>query len=198
MVAKQLVVLLGGEIGVESTVGEGCEFWFELHAAKEPRIRSPGPELPSVPQEPEAGAAKLRSILYVEDNPANLSLVEQLVARRPELVLSTATTGMQGMAMARADAPDLILMDINLPDIDGIEVLRILKKDPATSRIPIIAVSANAMPHDIAKGLKAGFLLYLTKPIKIAEFNATLDAGLEIVRESSGESAVDAPAGESP
>lgn len=198
VVAKQLVVLLGGEIGVESKVGEGCEFWFELHAAKEPRIRSPGPELPSVPQGPEVGAAKLHSILYVEDNPANLSLVEQLVARRPELVLSIATTGMQGMAMARADAPDLILMDINLPDIDGIEVLRILKKDPATSRIPIIAVSANAMPHDIAKGLKAGFLLYLTKPIKIAEFNATLDAGLEIVRGSSGESAVDAPAGESP
>lgn len=93
----------------------------------------------------------------------------------------TAVTGNLGIELARAKRPELILMDINLPDISGFEALRILRQDPSTSHIPIVAISANAMPHDIARGLKAGFFLYLTKPIKIAEFNSTLDAALEFV-----------------
>jgi len=179
VVAKQLVELMSGSVGVESVVGEGSVFWFELKSEAEPRHVADRSTPPSSTRRPVAGGSPRRSILYVEDNPANLSLVEQLVARRPELRLATATTGKAGIEAARATIPELILMDINLPDTSGIEVLRILRDDPATAHIPIVAVSANAMPHDIAKGLKAGFFLYLTKPIKIGEFNAALDAALE-------------------
>lgn len=181
VVAKQLVEMMGGRIGVESDVGAGSVFWFELMTGTEPKYaRALEEQLDQVPSPPVPQAA-LRTLLYVEDNPANLSLVEQLVARRPELRLVTAVTGNLGIELARANRPELILMDINLPDISGIEALRILRQDPSTSHIPIVAISANAMPHDIARGLKAGFFLYLTKPIKIAEFNSTLDAALEFV-----------------
>jgi CheY-like chemotaxis protein len=117
-------------------------------------------------------------LLYVEDNPANLLLVEKLIARRPDIRLLTATDGNRGIEIARAAQPDVILMDINLPGISGITALGILAEDPATAHIPVIALSANAMPHDIEKGLEAGFFRYLTKPIKVAEFMVTLDLAL--------------------
>jgi PAS domain S-box-containing protein len=183
VVAKQLVEMMGGRIGVQSDVGTGSVFWFELMTGTEPKYARSLEEqehLDPVP-DPLVPQAAVRTLLYVEDNPANLSLVEQLVARRPELRLVTAVTGNLGIELARIHRPELILMDINLPDISGIEALRILRQDPSTSHIPIVAISANAMPHDIARGLKAGFFLYLTKPIKIAEFNSTLDAALEFV-----------------
>lgn len=183
VVAKQLVEMMEGRIGVDSAVGTGSVFWFELVTGAEPvlaEVLEETEQLDPVLNQPLPQAA-LRTLLYVEDNPANLSLVEQLVARRPELRLVTAVTGNLGIELARAKRPELILMDINLPDISGFEALRILRQDPSTSHIPIVAISANAMPHDIARGLKAGFFLYLTKPIKIAEFNSTLDAALEFV-----------------
>jgi PAS domain S-box-containing protein len=180
VVAKQLVEMMGGVVGVRSEVGVGSVFWFELLEGMETKYVNPIEDSQRVPlQQPAADSSKVRTLLYVEDNPANLSLVEQLVARRSELQLLTALTGKLGIEMARTSLPEMILMDINLPDISGIEALRILRQDPATAHIPIVAISANAMPHDIARGLKAGFFLYLTKPIKIAEFNATLDAALE-------------------
>ena len=123
--------------------------------------------------------APLRTLLYVEDNPANLKLVEQLIARRPALRLLTAVDGNQGIQLARAHQPDVILMDINLPGISGIEAMKILRDDPTTAHIPIVALSANAMPRDIAKGLVAGFFSYLTKPIKVNEFMEALDAALQ-------------------
>ena len=119
-------------------------------------------------------------MLYVEDNPANLALVEQLIARRSDLRLLTAVNGTLGIALARTAQPDLILMDINLPGISGIEVLKILRDDPATAHILIVALSANAMPRDIQRGLEAGFFRYLTKPIKLNEFMETLDVALEV------------------
>jgi CheY-like chemotaxis protein len=115
----------------------------------------------------------------VEDNPANLKLVEQLIARRPDLRLLTAVTGNLGIEIARDNQPDVILMDINLPDISGIEAMKILHEDPAIAHIPIVALSANAMPRDIEKGLGAGFFRYLTKPIKVNEFMDTLNATLD-------------------
>jgi CheY-like chemotaxis protein len=118
-------------------------------------------------------------LLYVEDNPANLKLVEQIIARRPDLRLLTAVNGHLGIEVARASQPEVILMDINLPDINGFEVLRILREDPATAHIPIVALSANAMPPDIEKGLEAGFFRYLTKPIKIMEFMDMLHVTLD-------------------
>ena len=130
--------------------------------------------------------APLRTLLYVEDNPANLALVEQLIARRSDMRLLTAVNGTLGIELARASRPEVILMDINLPGISGIEALKILREDPATAHIPIVALSANAMPRDIEKGLEAGFFHYLTKPIKVNEFMDTLDVALEFTENADG------------
>jgi CheY-like chemotaxis protein len=121
----------------------------------------------------------------VEDNPANLNLVEQLIARRPDMRLLSARDGNLGIQLARANHPEVILMDINLPGISGIEALKILREDPATAHIPIIALSANAMPRDIEKGILAGFFRYLTKPIKVNEFMDTLDVALKFSKTES-------------
>ena len=120
-----------------------------------------------------------RTVLYVEDNPANLELVEQLIERRPDLRLLSAADGSLGIEFARAHQPDVILMDIHLPGISGIDAMKILRADPATAHIPIIALSANAVPRDIAAGLEAGFFCYLTKPIKVSLFMEALDAALK-------------------
>ncbi|MFZ1609315.1 MAG: response regulator, partial [Rhodoferax sp.] len=102
-----------------------------------------------------------------------------------DMRLLTATDGPSGIALARAQQPDLILMDINLPGISGFEALKILQQDPATRRIPVLALSANAMSGDIEKGLAAGFYRYITKPIQINNFMAVLDQALEYAREKS-------------
>ena len=99
--------------------------------------------------------------------------------RRPDLVLIEAKDGREGIALARSEQPDVILMDINLPGISGLTALRILAGDAKTAHIPVVALSANAMPHDIEKGLAAGFFRYLTKPIKLGEFLTALDLALE-------------------
>ncbi len=112
----------------------------------------------------------------MEDNPANLLLVEQIIADQRHLTLLSARDGYQGIALARAHLPDVILMDINLPGISGIEALQILHEDPHTANIPVIALSANAMPRDVEKGLQARFFRYLTKPIKVNELLSALDA----------------------
>jgi len=178
VVTKQLVEMMGGAIGVASKVGVGSEFWVEL-------IRDNKPQLISVitpPAEitPHQVDAQLRTLLYVEDNPANLLLVEEIIADQAHLHMLSARDGLIGIMLARAHLPDVILMDINLPGINGVEALQILRKDPATQHIPIVALSANAMPRDIEKGLKAGFFRYLTKPIKINEFMNALDDALTL------------------
>ena len=119
----------------------------------------------------------------MEDNPANLKLIEQLIARRPDMRLLSATDGARGIHLARTNQPEVILMDINLPGISGIEALRILREDPETAHIPVVALSANAMPRDIEKGLEAGFFRYLTKPIKVNEFMQALDAVMDFARQ---------------
>jgi len=177
MVSKQLVELMQGRIGVESTVGEGSAFWFELNLTAEPTPIAVAAKVLSQAH-PPAGA-KPRTLLYVEDNPANLMLVEDLVARRPDIRLLTAGDGNRGVEVASASLPDVILMDINLPGISGIQALKLLRADPATAHIPVVALSANAMPRDIAKGLEAGFFRYLTKPIKVNEFMDVLDLALK-------------------
>jgi CheY-like chemotaxis protein len=123
--------------------------------------------------------APLRTVLYVEDNPANLELVEQLIARRPDLRMLSAADGSLGVEFARAYQPDVILMDLNLPGISGNEAQQILRADPRTAHIPVIALSANAVPRDIAKSLEAGFFSYLTKPIKVERFMDALDTALK-------------------
>jgi len=179
VVSKRLVELMGGRIGVESVVGKGCVFWFDLDRASERRPVQGAAEPAAVPGAQALAAGKRHTVLYIEDNPANLMLVEDLVARRPEIHLVSATDGLRGIEIARASRPDVILMDINLPGISGVNAMRILAQDPATAHIPVIALSANANPRDIAKGLEAGFFRYLTKPIKVNEFMGTLDGALE-------------------
>jgi CheY-like chemotaxis protein len=124
----------------------------------------------------------LRSLLYVEDNPANLLLIERIIEDHPQVSMLSARNGDLGIALARSHSPDVILMDINLPGMNGIDAMTILRKDPETAHIPIIALSANAMLHDRKKGLEAGFFRYLTKPIKINELLAALDDALQLAR----------------
>jgi len=178
VVSKLLVELMGGAIGVRSTPGAGSVFWFELAVPT-------GPRPAEAPARPEGAAVARglrggprRTLLYVEDNAANLELVEQLMERRPDMHLLSALDGARGVELARASLPDVILMDINLPGLSGLQVLRILREDPVTAHIPVLAISANAMPADIARGLEAGFLRYLTKPIRLTDFLEAMDVAL--------------------
>ena len=189
VVTKQLTELMGGAIGVESEVGVGTIFWIELTASSEPVLEAAAFDAPLALG--AGNGAALRTLLYIEDNPANLTLVEQLIQRRSDLKLLTAIDGHTGIQLARAYQPDVILMDINLPGVSGFGCLKILQDDATTAHIPVMALSANAMPRDIEKGVEAGFLRYLTKPINVVEFMSALDFALEFAAE--GRSASQSP-----
>ncbi|MDD4929101.1 MAG: response regulator [Gallionella sp.] len=176
VVSKRLIELMGGTIGADSTPEVGSVFWFELASAAQPHL----PVEMNVATQPDIRRqARIHTLLYVEDNPANLQLVERIIAHHPDLALLTATNATLGIELARTHLPDLILMDINLPGISGTEAMKILREDQLTKHIPVLAVSANAIPLDIETGIRAGFFRYITKPIKIGEFMETLDSALE-------------------
>ncbi len=179
VVTKRLVELMGGTIGADSRVGVGSVFWFELSLTTAPLLAIHEVEHAALSLPQVSDGTPRRTVLYVEDNPANLELVEQLIARRPDLRLLSAADGNLGIEFARVYQPAVILMDINLPGISGLEAMKILRADPTTAHIPIIALSANAVPHDIEKALQAGFFDYLTKPIKVVRFMDTLDMALK-------------------
>ena len=179
VVSKRLVELMEGTIGVESVVGTGSVFWIELLPEEDPHAGYIKAACATIVDSSISKGTRSRLLLYVEDNPANLKLIEQLISRRPDMRLLTAQNGRDGINLARVSLPDVILMDINLPGINGIEAMKILRLDPATAHIPIVALSANAIPRDIEKGLEAGFHRYLTKPIKVNEFFETLKGALE-------------------
>ena len=162
--AHQLARLMGSQLRARSRVGAGSEFYFRLAAAA-----------PSAAMQPaKAARAKTTlSLLYVEDNPVNVLVMQELVALRPGFAFSSAEDGQSGVRMALRDKPDLVLVDMQLPDIDGYEVLRVLREQHTASTL--IALSANAMPDDIARAKAAGFDDYWTKPIDFENFLGALE-----------------------
>jgi len=193
VVCKRLMESMHGLIGADSISGEGSTFWVELGLTERPKTLAG--ELTGLPITTPviAPGTKVRTLLYIEDNPANLMLVEDLISRRPDIRLRSAMNAISGIDIARAVLPDLILMDINLPGISGTSALRILAQDPMTASIPVIALSANAMPRDISRGLEAGFFRYLTKPIVVNEFMAALDMALQLPATVADEAVAEVP-----
>jgi len=179
-ITRRIVEMMGGSVDVESEVGVGSTFWIEL-----PLESAPGPA--RVPEGPAAdGAVPLphieaaqHTVLYIEDNPANIKLVAQILGRRPHIHLLTAHTPELGIELALARRPELILLDINLPGMDGYQVLEVFKADARLKAIPVVAITANAMTRDIERGLAAGFVDYLTKPLDVRHFHRVVDACLE-------------------
>lgn len=166
--SKRLVALMGGQIGVESQVGVGSTFWVRLKRAPDGMVS------PVVP--PQSGEASLaldqlplvsRTVLCIEDNPTNLQLVDNVLSMLPGVRMLSAMAPGLGLELARTHQPDLILLDINLPDMDGYAVMQCLRESPLTAHIPVVAVSANAMPKDLERGRAAGFADYLTKPLDV-------------------------------
>jgi len=168
-VAKQLVELMGGTISVKSTTGIGSDFSVEL-PCEDVDYMLFDPHSIASHKSSYSEDSTIHKILYVEDNPANLKLVERILAPIKTVTLFSASSGELSIDLARAHKPDLILLDINLPGIDGYEVFTRLKAYEETSNIPVIAVSANAMSRDIKKGLALGFKDYIVKPINVPDF----------------------------
>ncbi|HEX4630250.1 MAG TPA: PAS domain S-box protein [Chthoniobacterales bacterium] len=173
---QRLVQAMHGTIGVTSTLGNGSMFWLDLPRAQSPLKRLPAGLTGSAPAEP--ANEDLRRILYIEDNFSNVTLVDQMLAERPTLELMTAMQGRVGLELARQHSPDLILLDLHLPDLPGWQVLAQLKADHLTREIPVVVISADATPPQIKRLLSAGARAYLTKPLDIPEFFRVIDEAL--------------------
>ncbi|MFN3594310.1 MAG: PAS domain-containing protein [Thiobacillaceae bacterium] len=167
-VSLQLVRLMGGELGVESEPGRGACFWLEL-----PSAPPPSTAIAAAETLPETAPDKAR-LLYVEDNAANYRVIAAVLRQHPHITLIGASSGEHALELVRRHRPDAILMDIHLPDIDGYAVLAALQADPQTRDIPVIALSADALPIDVERGLQAGFRAYLTKPVRVGQLMAAL------------------------
>jgi CheY-like chemotaxis protein len=170
-ISKKLMENMDGRVGFESTFGLGSTFWIEAPLAEENAVvlklasRTGGDTV-----ETSAG-----TLLYVEDNPANLKLMQAIIELMPGVTMLSAHTGELGLELAAAHRPNVIIMDINLPGIDGFDAVELLRKSDATKDIPVIALTARALPRDKERGIKAGFHSYLTKPIQIGELMAVLE-----------------------
>jgi len=175
--SQRLMQAMGGTIGVASTVGQGTTFWVEL-----PRVASPL-HLAQSTLSNGAGASQSlqeaihqrKTVLYIEDNLSNLSLIEHLIEKQPQIRLITALQGQLGLDLAQEHHPDLILLDLHLPDLPGWEVLARLQASAATRDIPVVVVSADATPQQIKRLMEAGVRAYLTKPLDVRQFFAILE-----------------------
>ena len=171
--SQKLAELMGTTLGVATSLGQGSTFWLDIPRAEAATVSAAAAEaLASV------GQSRTR-VLYVEDNPANLKVVEAMFRHHPDLLLFSAVSGEAGLELARRYLPDVILLDIHLPGMDGYAVLQALQEDPDTRAIPVIALSADAMPIDVERGLAAGFREYLTKPIQLRELMLAVDKALK-------------------
>ncbi|HEY9200961.1 MAG TPA: PAS domain S-box protein [Gammaproteobacteria bacterium] len=176
--SQQLAQLMGGNLGVSSVLGEGSTFWCDMPLASYTN-QSGSSEL-AASDTVESLIKDKQVVLYIEDNPANLKVVESLFQYHSNLYLLTANNGVSGLEQAQQYQPDAILLDINLPDINGFNVLSRLRENDRTRHIPVVALSADAMPLDIERGMKAGFTDYLTKPIRLDLLIQTLDKVLKL------------------
>ncbi|MBF0368317.1 MAG: response regulator [Magnetococcales bacterium] len=173
-ISKRLVELMGGTINVESREGEGSTFWIDLVLLLS-LDGSEDSEDGAGSERKKWGTKNTFTVLYVEDNPANLKLVGQLLKRRAGVELLAAPAANLGLDLARVRRPDLILLDINLPGMNGFQVLERLQKDSRTRHIPVVALSVLSSPSEIRQGMAAGFFRYLTKPLEVSELLAALD-----------------------
>jgi hypothetical protein len=178
VIVKGLTKAMGGSISASSVPGKGTQFQLVLPAAKLDARETLAPILDEsqivAPKYAAIHAAQGGKVLYIEDNEVNVVLVEQLVRSIKGLSIACEPDGKRGIERARAMQPDLIFLDMQLPDFDGFEVLRQLREHPETARIPCIALSANAMPEDIRRAMKLGFTDYWTKPIDLKAFLANM------------------------
>ena len=185
VLTKRLVELMGGTIGVRSTPGTGSTFWIDLRSA-EPSTRPHAQVRPRLPTPGElVGDPQLATILCVDDNRANLALLTEALSLRTDCMVLTATDGQAGVDMARSHSPDVILMDNNMPIMSGREAMRVLQQDPATAGIPIIAVSAAAMPNMVSSGLEQGYFRYLVKPYDLVDLTDAIDAAIDMSRQGA-------------
>ncbi|NQU59096.1 MAG: PAS domain S-box protein, partial [Rhodospirillales bacterium] len=178
-ITKQLIERMDGRIGVDSEVGKGSTFWIELPLVERKLIDKAIANEETQNDRPNLLPELSGTILYVEDNPANLALMEMIIKRIEGLTLISAHNAELGIELAKSGSPDMIILDINLPGMNGFEALEKLQSLKQTKDIPVIALSANAMPRDIKRGIDAGFLSYLTKPIKVEEIANTIRDILE-------------------
>jgi PAS domain S-box-containing protein len=184
-VSKRLVEAMGGSIGAESIMGVGSTFWIELSAAEAPRghLRTGA----AIANDHGAASSPItrRTILYIEDNLANLALIQDLLGERPDLQLMTAMQGRVGLDLAIQHKPDLTLLDLHLPDMPGWEVMAELRANEATQVMPIVAVSADATPAQIKRILAAGANDYVTKPIDVPKLLGIIEARLPALQSAA-------------
>lgn len=173
--SRQLAELMGATLGVDSRAGFGSEFWIDLPRADAGTAPAGAP----VAALPALGEAAF-DVLYVEDNPSNVDVISAFLARQANIRLRTAADGAAGLALAKAQRPDIVLLDIHLPGMDGYRVLAELRADAQLRRVPVVALSADAMPHDVQRGLAAGFDRYITKPVDLGELLRVLDELLRV------------------
>jgi PAS domain S-box-containing protein len=177
-ITRRLVNLMGGEMGAESTLGEGSCFWVHLPASR--THEGPVQTVSETPLPDPVAVQPAYHVLCVDDNPANLKLLGQMLGRRTDIKATLARTPDEGIAQALTKKHDLILLDINMPGKDGYQVLGILRKEAALNTVPILALTANAMPRDIERGLAAGFAAYLTKPLEAKTLLETIGTHLPV------------------
>jgi PAS domain S-box-containing protein len=174
-ISRQLVQLMHGEIGFESTWGQGSVFWLAMPVASglgPPAVHQSTPDVETAIREARTPP---KTVLCVDDNPANLRLVIKMLKARAHVHVLSANAPELAIELASAHRPNLILLDINMPRMDGFEVLKILRQRPELDLTPVVALTANAMPKDVARGKAAGFEEYLTKPLNLASFLDTVD-----------------------